>query len=116
MHGCTGENAIPVLALAGGFRLRIAVNDFTASLNLEINCFASIRAGYLPVPLRSRRGSGIHPIAYRSGKVLLTDGPFAETKEQLGGFIVIESARRELRTIPGTFLKPIWACTRPTAA
>jgi hypothetical protein len=26
-----------------------------------------------------------------SGKVLLTDGPFAETKEQLGGFIVIEA-------------------------
>jgi hypothetical protein len=27
----------------------------------------------------------------QSGKVLATDGPFAETKEQLGGFIVIEA-------------------------
>jgi hypothetical protein len=27
----------------------------------------------------------------QSGKVLLTDGPFAETKEHLGGFIVIEA-------------------------
>jgi hypothetical protein len=27
----------------------------------------------------------------QSGKVSLTDGPFAETKEQLGGFIVIEA-------------------------
>lgn len=26
------------------------------------------------------------------GKVMLTDGPFAETKEQLGGFYVIEAA------------------------
>jgi hypothetical protein len=27
----------------------------------------------------------------KSGKVLSTDGPFTETKEQLGGFIVIEA-------------------------
>jgi len=26
------------------------------------------------------------------GKTLVTDGPFAETKEQLGGFIIIEAA------------------------
>jgi hypothetical protein len=26
------------------------------------------------------------------GKCLVTDGPFAETKEQLGGFIIIEAA------------------------
>ncbi len=30
-------------------------------------------------------------IRNHSGKVLLTDGPFAETKEHLGGFIVIEA-------------------------
>jgi hypothetical protein len=28
----------------------------------------------------------------REGKVLTTDGPFAETKEQLGGFYMIDSA------------------------
>ncbi|CDX42005.1 conserved hypothetical protein [Mesorhizobium sp. ORS 3359] len=28
----------------------------------------------------------------RKGKVLVTDGPFAETKEQLLGFVMIESA------------------------
>src|ERR1700730_16235715 len=27
----------------------------------------------------------------RNGKVSITDGPFAETKEQLGGFILIEA-------------------------
>ena len=27
----------------------------------------------------------------RDGEVLLTDGPFAETKEQLGGFYMIEA-------------------------
>ena len=27
----------------------------------------------------------------RDGKALITDGPFAETKEQLGGFVLIEA-------------------------
>lgn len=31
----------------------------------------------------------------QSGKVVLTDGPFAETKEHLGGFIVIEARDHE---------------------
>ena len=30
-------------------------------------------------------------VRVRSGKVGLTDGPFAETKEQLGGFFLIEA-------------------------
>jgi hypothetical protein len=30
-------------------------------------------------------------IRIRSGKLLTTDGPFAETKEQLGGFFLIEA-------------------------
>ena len=31
-------------------------------------------------------------IRLRDGKVCVTDGPFAETKEQIGGFILIEAA------------------------
>lgn len=30
-------------------------------------------------------------VRVKNGKVLLTDGPFAETKEQLGGFILINA-------------------------
>jgi hypothetical protein len=30
-------------------------------------------------------------VRIRNGKVLVTDGPFAETNEQLGGFILIEA-------------------------
>lgn len=30
-------------------------------------------------------------IRVRSGKVLMTDGPFVETKEQLGGYFVLEA-------------------------
>lgn len=41
-------------------------------------------------------GGGLHPsststvVRVRGGEVLTTDGPFAETKEQLGGFSIIE--------------------------
>lgn len=43
-------------------------------------------------------GEALHPVAtattvrVRDGKTLLTDGPFAETREQLGGFYLIEAA------------------------
>jgi hypothetical protein len=42
-------------------------------------------------------GAPLHPtstattIRYRAGKRLLTDGPFAETREQLGGYYLIEA-------------------------
>lgn len=42
--------------------------------------------------------SPLHPIAtatsvrVRNGKRIVTDGPFAETSEQLGGFFLIEAA------------------------
>ena len=40
---------------------------------------------------------GLHPkesattVRYKEGQVLVTDGPFAETKEQLGGFWVVQA-------------------------
>lgn len=45
-----------------------------------------------------RGGEALHPIAtattvrVRDGQTLTTDGPFAETKEALGGFYVVEAA------------------------
>ena len=42
-------------------------------------------------------GGGLHPastatvVRVRDGEVLTTDGPFAETKEQLGGYYLIEA-------------------------
>lgn len=44
-----------------------------------------------------RAGSQLHPVSkattvrVRDGKKLITDGPFAETKEQLGGYYLIEA-------------------------
>jgi hypothetical protein len=34
-------------------------------------------------------------VRVRSGKTLTTDGPFAETKEQLGGYYLVEAASLE---------------------
>jgi hypothetical protein len=31
-------------------------------------------------------------LRWKNGKVMVTDGPFAETKEQLGGFFVAEAS------------------------
>ena len=42
-------------------------------------------------------GAPLHPtttattIRYRDGKRVLTDGPFAETREQLGGYTIVEA-------------------------
>ncbi len=37
-------------------------------------------------------GSSATTVRVRNGKTLITDGPFAETHEQLGGYSVIECA------------------------
>lgn len=48
-------------------------------------------------PDRVRGGHGLKPtrtattVRVREGKVMTTDGPFAETREQLGGYYVIEA-------------------------
>jgi hypothetical protein len=57
-------------------------------------------------------------IRSRNGKVSTTDGPFAETKEQLGGFYLIDArdlndAIQIASKIPGTRMgsievRPIW--------
>ncbi len=45
-----------------------------------------------------RGGGGLRPpaeattIRVRDGEVLLTDGPFTEAKEQIGGFVILDCA------------------------
>ena len=48
-------------------------------------------------------------VRVRDGKVSVTDGPFAETKEQLGGYFIIEAADQDQAVriaakIPGAWL------------
>jgi hypothetical protein len=47
------------------------------------------RGGLLPMAMGSAR------VESRRGKLKTTDGPFAETKEVLGGFAIFEFATRE---------------------
>jgi hypothetical protein len=64
-------------------RMSNAYADFTDEID---------KAGVL------RGGDGLQPsptattVRVREGELLLTDGPFAETREQLGGFYLLECA------------------------
>jgi hypothetical protein len=49
------------------------------------------RAGHLLVAHALQPVEAATTIRVRNGKLSATDGPFAETKEQLGGFILIEA-------------------------
>ncbi len=77
-------------------------------------------------------GEALHPtsaattVRVRDGKTVATDGPFAETKEALGGYYLIEAANLDeaieaAARIPGSQhgsieIRPIWDfAAEPTA-
>ena len=49
------------------------------------------RSGHYIVSNALERSRTARTIRVRGGKATVTDGPFAETKEQLGGFFLIEA-------------------------
>jgi hypothetical protein len=76
------------------------------------------RSGQYLAAERLQRTPTAVTIRSRNGKVSTTDGPFAETKEQLGGFYMIEArdlndAIQIASKIPGTRtgsieVRPVW--------
>jgi len=50
------------------------------------------RGGHLLATNALQSARTASTVQVRDGKVLLSDGPFAETKEQLGGFFLIEAS------------------------
>ncbi len=50
------------------------------------------RNGHLIVTHALRSAQTATTLRVRQGRLTMTDGPFAETKEQLGGFFLIEAA------------------------
>jgi len=50
------------------------------------------RSGVLKVSAGLRPSTDATTVKVRGDEVLLTDGPFAETKDQIGGFSLIECA------------------------
>ncbi len=49
------------------------------------------KSGHLIVTHALKSVQTARTVRVRNGKLALTDGPFAETKEQLGGFFLIEA-------------------------
>ena len=49
------------------------------------------QSGHYIVSNALHRARSARTIRVRGGKTTITDGPFAETKEQLGGFFLIEA-------------------------
>lgn len=72
---------------------------------------------------RLRPASDATSVRVRDGKTLLTDGPFAETAEQLGGYYLIEAPNLDDAIaigarIPGAKwgtieVRPVWAMPSP---
>src|SRR5262245_39761022 len=52
---------------------------------------AIVKAGSYKGSNRLRPVSTATTVRVRSGKTLTTDGPFAETREQLGGYYLVEA-------------------------
>lgn len=77
-----------------------------------------VQAGQLKAGDRLRPTSTASTVRVRNGKVLITDGPFAETREQLGGYYLVEAKDLDealglAARIPGAKygsveVRPIW--------
>ncbi|MEZ6234526.1 MAG: YciI family protein [Phycisphaerales bacterium] len=64
-------------------------------------------AGVFLAAGRLRQVATATSVRVRSGNAMVTDGPFAETKEQLGGFLLIDVANLDEALA--------WAAKAPTA-
>jgi hypothetical protein len=50
-----------------------------------------VKSGKFKAGDRLESSSGARTVRVRNGKTVTTDGPFAETKEQLGGYYMVEA-------------------------
>ena len=77
-----------------------------------------IQSGHFKAGDRLRPVSTATTVRVRNGKTVPTDGPFAETREQLGGYYLVEAANLDAATaiaarIPGAKygsieVRPVW--------
>jgi hypothetical protein len=91
-----------------------------ASLSGEYTDFTKgiIQAGQFKAGERLKPTSAATTVRVRGGQVAITDGPFAETREQLGGYYLVEAKNLDEATaiaarIPGAKhgsieVRPIW--------
>jgi hypothetical protein len=98
---------------------RKAASDL-ASMTAEYTEFTKgiIQAGQFKAGDRLRPTSAATTVRVRNGQVAITDGPFAETREQLGGYYLVEAKNLDEAStiaarIPGAKhgsieVRPIW--------
>ena len=77
-----------------------------------------IKGGQFKAGDRLKPVSSASTVRIRNGKVTITDGPFAETREQLGGYYLIDAKNLDEATaiaarIPGAKygsieVRPVW--------
>ena len=80
------EQALNALSGEEWRDLRQEVLDYVAKLQSEGHLLAAH-------PLQSTRTAST--VRIRNGRLSVTDGPFAEAKEHIGGYFLIEAADRE---------------------
>jgi hypothetical protein len=67
-------------------------DDFDAFVNEHLDCDDALRkSGHFLASDALQPVTAATTVRVRGGRVSLTDGPFAETKEQVGGFYLIEA-------------------------
>jgi hypothetical protein len=106
---CTPESSIQALAPADIQKVMEGYMRF----NQEASA-----AGVLLANARLRPTSTATTVRVKDGKTIVTDGPFAETKEQIGGYYLIDvkdldEALRWAAKIPsarfgGIEVRPVW--------
>jgi hypothetical protein len=78
------DNEAEMIGRAGGLgeTMMAAYREFTNSI---------VQSGHMKAGDALQPTSSATCVRIRNGKTLTTDGPFAETKEQLGGYYLIEA-------------------------
>jgi hypothetical protein len=78
--------------MAGG----VPPEDMAQFVNAHLDYDDALRArGQLVATEALEAASGAAIVRVRQGKLWITDGPFAETSEQLGGFYLVDAASDE---------------------
>jgi hypothetical protein len=58
-----------------------------------------VKSGKFKAGDRLESSSGARTVRVRNGKTVTTDGPFAETKEQLGGYYLVDAKDLDEATV-----------------
>ena len=106
---CADENKIGSMSPEEGTAMLAEYDQFAEEMG---------KRGVLQGGERLRSTADATTVSMRDGEVLTSDGPFAETKEQIGGYFVVEckdldEAIEVASQIPGARhgsieVRPIW--------